>query len=182
MKRYFKMMLNMICVFLIAYMTCNPVLANDTDPTQVPLKIEQTGEAGHYVFESMKSGNPMPEGANNTYSFEISKKYKTLLLTFVKPGIYEYKIRQKETPKKEYSISITVKNGVNNTLTPEVIVSNDQNQKVSSIRCTNDEKTQTTNKSTASTNTGVQINTSTYAILTIVCIIYLIFIWIKQRA
>ena len=171
----------MICVFLFTYMTCIPVLANDTAQTQVPLKIEQTGETGHYVFESMKSGNPMPEGASNTYSFEILKGQKTLFINFTTPGIYEYKIRQIEKPEKEYNINIIVKNGSNDVLIPEIVVSDNYNQKVSSIRFTNEKKERVEKKATTSTDTGVRVDVDVYTILIIVCIMGLILLWVKQK-
>lgn len=162
-------------------MTCIPGFANDTAQTQVPLQIEQAGQAGHYVFESMKSGNPMPKGASNTYSFKILKGQKTLLINFTTPGIYEYKIRQIEKPEKEYNINIIVKNGSNDVLTPEVIVSDNYNQKVSSIHFTNEKKERIAKKATTSTDTGVRVDADVYTILIIVCIMGLILLWIKQK-
>lgn len=120
----------------------------------IPLKVRQEFNiynksskeidmSGKYELKTISENSPMPkESKNGSFVFDIYGNYKnfTIPLSYTHVGMYTYEIQQITQPKdnyiydkNKYKIVVYIKNTENNTLTSQIIVENEKNEKCEEI-------------------------------------------------
>lgn len=120
----------------------------------IPLKVRQEFNisnknskeidmSGKYELKAISENSPMPkESKNGSFVFNIDGNAKqfTIPLAYTHGGVYIYQIQQitqyKDNyiyDKNKYKIAVYIKNTENNTLTSQIIVENEKNEKCEEI-------------------------------------------------
>ena len=99
--------------------------------------------SGKYELKAISENSPMPkESKNGSFVFNIdgNDKQFTIPLSYTHGGMYTYEIKQitqsKDNyiyDKNKYKIAVYIKNTENSTLTSQIIVENEKNEKCKEI-------------------------------------------------
>ncbi len=153
----FKNMKNIVylLLLLLGIVCCKEkVVSASVGDVEISLNVEQIFEIqkgssqsvdqkGSYELQEVNTGNPMPDGSEDSVFSFIMKGKKdsfTISLKYENPGIYKYQLRQITEEKENYDFddtcySITVYiTEAEKGIIPQIIVQNENGEKCGKIR------------------------------------------------
>lgn len=126
---------------------------------------ENVDDTFTYRIKAADQNNPMPNGIKgNTFSIEGTKEM-SLEITFDRVGIYEYEIKQDSANKRAgytndstvYTVTVYVRNDEADGLKTDLLIQNQDGNKVERLEFTNSYKTKDTTED--STHSGKETKT-----------------------